>query len=303
MGTAQVMSNYSIKDLEVLSGIKAHTLRIWEQRYSIISPSRTDTNIRLYDDNDLKKILNISLLNQHGYKISKIAEMSQVELTEEVLMISEKNIKFPDQIHSLTLAMLDFDEERFEKILSKSILQIGFEKTMISLVYPFLNKIGMLWLSGSINPAHEHFISNLIRQKLIVAIDGQVASISPSSKKFIFYLPEGESHEVGLLFAVYLTKNFNNKVLYLGQSLPIEDLFAANNIFEADFIFTSFTCKPNDIDIQTYINTLGARLPNIKVLVTGYQIIGQDYEFPSNVIPFLRIEHFVEFLEQTSQLH
>jgi len=293
------MSQYSIKDLEVLSGIKAHTLRIWEQRYEIFSPSRTDTNIRLYDDRDLKKVLNISLLNQNGYKISKIAEMSKEEISNEVLMISERNFKFPEQIHSLTLCMIDFDESRFDKILSNNILQMGFEKTMINIVYPFLNKIGMLWLSGTINPAHEHFISNLIRQKLIVAIDGQLITNKSESKKFIFFLPDGELHEVGLLFSVFLAKNRNHRVLYLGQSLPMDDLTSANDVFDADYIFTSFTTKPNGMDIQTYINVLSAKFPKVNLLVTGYQIIGQDFIFPDNVTSFLRIDQYLEFLDTT----
>ncbi|MBY0424601.1 MAG: MerR family transcriptional regulator [Cytophagales bacterium] len=293
------MGYYSIKDLEVLSGIKAHTLRIWEQRYSIISPKRTDTNIRLYDDSDLKLILNISLLNQNGYKISKIAEMSNDDLGKEVVQITEKNLKFPEQVHSLTLSMIEYDEERFEKILSKNILQYGFEKTMIHVVYPFLNKIGILWLAGSVNPAQEHFISNLIRQKLIVAIDGQTTPVDPLAKKFIFFLPEGELHEIGLLFSLYLTKADHNKVLYLGQSLPLEDLVSADKIFSADYIFTAFTSNPHGLDIQAYLNDLSVKFPHAQILVTGYQIIGQDYEFPHNVIPFLRIEQFIDFLKQS----
>ncbi|MFY7911452.1 MAG: MerR family transcriptional regulator, partial [Emticicia sp.] len=163
------MSNYSIKDLEQLSGIKAHTLRIWEQRYNIINPKRTDTNIRTYDDNDLKLVLNIALLKDHDYKISEIAKLSLEELSKEVLAISDKQLNYPDQIHALTIAMIDIDEERFEKIMSTNILQFGFENTMINIIYPFLSRIGTLWVTGSIGPAQEHFITNLIRQKIIVA--------------------------------------------------------------------------------------------------------------------------------------
>jgi len=159
------MSTYSIRDLEQLSGIKAHTLRIWEQRYAILSPDRTDTNIRTYGDDDLKRVLNISLLKDHGYKISEIAKLSSEDLNREVVKISERPLNYPDQIHALTISMLDLSEERFEKIISANIAQSGFENTMINIIYPFLSRIGTLWVTGSIGPAQEHFITNLIRQK------------------------------------------------------------------------------------------------------------------------------------------
>ncbi|MDX5478997.1 MAG: MerR family transcriptional regulator, partial [Cyclobacteriaceae bacterium] len=168
------MSTYSIKDLEQLSGIKAHTLRIWEQRYSLLSPKRTDTNIRYYDDEDLKLILNVALLNDNGIKISKIASMSSEEMREQVVKMTEKSLTHDDQIHALTICMIEMDEERFDKVLSTNILKIGFEQTMMNIIYPFMSKIGVLWQTGAINPAQEHFISNLVRQKLIVAIDGQM---------------------------------------------------------------------------------------------------------------------------------
>jgi DNA-binding transcriptional MerR regulator len=144
------MSNYSIKDLEQLSGIKAHTLRIWEQRYDILKPTRTDTNIRTYDDVDLKLVLNIALLKEHGYKISEIAQMSAESMAREVMVISDKQMNYPDQIHALTISMLDLDEERFEKIISTNTLQFGFENMMINIIHPFLSRIGTLWMTGSI---------------------------------------------------------------------------------------------------------------------------------------------------------
>ncbi|MEQ9302640.1 MAG: MerR family transcriptional regulator, partial [Marinoscillum sp.] len=167
------MSTFSIRDLEHLSGIKAHTLRIWEQRYELIKPKRTDTNIRYYDDHDLKLILNVALLKENGIKISKIAEMSDGELQREVLKLTERNLRYPEQIHALTISMVDLDEDRFNKIISSNILKLGFEKTMMNVIYPFLSKIGILWQTSAINPAQVHFISNLVRQKLIAAIDGQ----------------------------------------------------------------------------------------------------------------------------------
>ena len=210
------MSTYSIKDLENLSGIKAHTLRIWEQRYDLIRPKRTDTNIRYYDDDNLKLILNVALLNDNGYKISKIASMDMDEMRAEVMKLTERSLTHDDQIHALTICMIEMDEERFDKVLSTNILKLGFEQSMMNIVYPFMSKIGVLWQTGAINPAHEHFISNLVRQKLIVAIDGQV--VSGDGKKFLLFLPEGELHEISLLFASFLIKSKGNKVFFIGDN-------------------------------------------------------------------------------------
>jgi MerR family transcriptional regulator, light-induced transcriptional regulator len=284
------MSNYSIKDLEHLSGIKAHTLRIWEQRYNIINPKRTDTNIRTYDDQDLKLVLNISLLKDHGYKISEIAKLSLEELSREVISISDKQLNYPDQIHALTIAMIDIDEDRFERIMSTNILQFGFENTMINIIYPFLSRIGTLWLTGSIGAAQEHFITNLIRQKMIVAIDGQIVKQTANSKKYLLYLPEGEMHEMGLLFANYILRARNNKVIYLGQSLPFSELQFVCELHKPDHIFSAITAVPGQDDVQAYINRLGETFPSIEIFLTGYQVVGQGLETLDNVriIPNVR---------------
>lgn len=276
------MSSYSIKDLEQLSGIKAHTLRIWEQRYNIIQPKRTDTNIRTYDDQDLKLVLNISLLKDHGYKISEISKLTVEEMYQEVIKISDKQLNYPDQIHALTISMIDLDEERFEKIISTNILQFGFENTMINVIYPFLSRIGTLWVTGSVGPAQEHFITNLIRQKLIVAIDGQVSKQRPNGKTYLLFLPEGELHEISLLFANYIIRARYNKVVYLGQNLPFSELIFAYNVHKPDYIFSAITSVPSNNEAQLYVNKLGAQFPEAKLLLTGYQMVGQDIQMPEN---------------------
>lgn len=276
------MSNYSIKDLEQLSGIKAHTLRVWEQRYNIIQPKRTDTNIRTYDDYDLKLVLNISLLKDNGYKISEISKLSVEEMYQEVIKISDRQLNYPDQIHALTIAMIDLDEDRFEKIISTNILQFGFETTMINSIYPFLNRIGTLWITGSIGPAQEHFITNLIRQKLIVAIDGQVSKQGHKGKKYMLYLPEGEMHEISLLFANYIIRARYNKVVYLGQNLPFNELLFAYNVHKPDYIFSVITSVPTNQEVQAYVTKMATHFPESHLLLTGYQIVGQDIQLPEN---------------------
>ena len=298
------MANYSIKDLEHLSGIKAHTLRIWEQRYNLINPKRTDTNIRYYDQEDLKLVLNISLLKDNGYKISKIANMSKDELHKEVLIVSEKTTSFADQIYGLTLSMIDLDEQRFEKIIASNTLKIGFERTMLNIIYPFLSKIGIMWLTDSINPAQEHFISNLIRQKVIVAIDGQYneAEQSADSKKYMLFLPEGELHELSLLFANYLIQARNNKVVYLGQNMPFHDLKAAYNVYKPDFLLTVITSRPGDLSAQEYLDALCEEFPSANILVSGSQVIGEDLDLNEQILPVSNPNQLVSFVEENTKV-
>ncbi|MFC3416433.1 MerR family transcriptional regulator [Algoriphagus hitonicola] len=294
------MSTYSIKDLEQLSGIKAHTLRIWEQRYSLLCPKRTDTNIRYYDDADLKLILNVALLNDNGFKISKIASMDAVDIKEEVMKLTERSLTHDDQIHALTICMIEMDEERFDKILSSNILKLGFEQTMLNIIYPFMSKIGVLWQTGAINPAQEHFISNLVRQKLIVAIDGQI--VNGGGKKFLLFLPEGELHEISLLFAAYLIKSAGHKVIYLGQSTPNDDLLSVYKLHEPEYLLTIITTSPSAEYAQDYINALSERFNKSTILVTGYQVIGQDLEFPSNVQQLNYIREIKDLLEELERV-
>jgi MerR family transcriptional regulator, light-induced transcriptional regulator len=291
-------SSYSIKDLENLSGIKAHTLRIWEQRYQIISPKRTDTNIRYYDHADLRLVLNISLLKDHGFKISEIAKMSLEDMGKEVLSLTSGTLQYPDQIQALTIAMLDLDEERFEKIMNTSILRFGFEDTMVHIIYPFMNKVGMLWMTGSVSPAQEHFITYLIRQKIIVATDGQVRSLKPQSQKFLLYLPDGELHELSLLFANYLIRSRGHRTIYLGQSLPFEDLRLAFEVHKPDNIFTIVTSVPGQDEIHNYVGRLSRTFPQTTIMMTGFQIVNHDQKMPDNVKVFKRLDQFIHFISE-----
>lgn len=290
------MGTYSIKDLEQLSGIKAHTLRIWEQRYNLLNPDRTETNIRTYGDDDLKLILNVALLNDNGYKISKIANMSQKEIREEVVRLTDRTLTHDDQIHALTICMIEMDEERFDKVLSTNILKIGFEQTMLNIIYPFMSKIGVLWQTGAINPGQEHFMSNLVRQKLIVAIDGQY--YKGGGKKFLLFLPEGELHEISLLFAAYLIKLTGHKVIYLGQSTPKDDLMTVYKLHQPEYLMTIFTTSPSGENVQPYLDELAQRYSNSKILLSGYQILGQDLEIPKNVKVMQYIRNIREYLEE-----
>jgi len=265
------MGNYSIKELEQLSGIKAHTIRIWEKRHNIIAPGRTSTNIRLYSDNDLKKIINVSLLNNSGIKISRIADMTAEEMNLRVLEISKHGSDAAIHIDQLVVAMIDMEEEHFERTLSGLILRYGFERAVTEVVYPFLDKIGILWQTENITPAHEHFISNLIRQKIIVAIDS-LPIPSKNAERIVLYLPEGEMHEIGLLFYHYLTRKAGLRTYYLGQSVPHEDLVTVYQVHRPSILITSITAAL-PMPLFEYFEKLSRDFPTARVLAAGMQVL------------------------------
>ncbi|WNJ19534.1 MerR family transcriptional regulator [Pontibacter sp. G13] len=292
------MGRYFIKDLEHLSGIKAHTLRIWEQRHGVVEPKRTDTNIRYYDDEDLKHIMNVAYLNRNGMKISRIAKMSRVEIQEAVKSLGETNLEFPNQVQMLILAMVHLDEDRFEKILATNTLQFGFERTMMEIVYPFLGEIGILWQTGSINPAHEHFVSSLIRQKVVVAIDGQVKHFTPATKTFILFLPEGEMHEISLLFAAYLLRSRGHRVIYLGPNLPLDNLPSICEVHEPDYMMSIFTTYPGPEDVPQYLSDLEGYVGKVKLLISGYQALLSKDSFPEHAQVFKTVAGFISYVDQ-----
>jgi DNA-binding transcriptional MerR regulator len=294
---ALAMGKYSIKELEQLSGIKAHTIRIWEKRHNLISPQRTETNIRYYSDEDLKKIINIALLNNHGMKISKLATMSMEEINKKIMEMAETMPEIYIYIDQLVVAMVDMEEERFEKILSTLFLRFGFERSITEVVYPFLEKIGVLWLTKNINPAQEHFISNLIRQKIIVAIDS-LPMVSSNAKRMVLYLPENELHELGLLFCHYISRNAGFKTYYLGQNVPHNDLLSVIEIHKPDILVSYITSSPYG-GVEAYISKLQQNLPKQKMMISGYQVSKMlqknipNVQFFNNALKFKELIHTV----------
>jgi DNA-binding transcriptional MerR regulator len=292
---------YSIRDLEKLSGIKAHTIRIWEQRYGIIAPKRTKTNIRYYQDSDLKFLLNVALLNKNGIKISHIAKMAREEVAEKIAAISEDNFEYSTQLDALTLSMIEMDELKFDRIISINIQQLGFERTMLEIIYPFLDKLSVLWLTGSITPVQENFISHLIRQKTIVAIDSAPLTTNRHAPKFIIYLPEGERQELSLLFMHYILRSRQNYVINLGHEISMVDLKDAYKVQRPDFLFTMITETSTKEPVQRYIDKLAENFPNCQILVSGYQVVAQAVNPPVNVSILRSLDHTLAFLDEMRQ--
>ena len=280
-------SQYSIKDLERITGIKAHTIRIWEKRYKLLHPKRTDTNIRYYCNDDLKRILNIAVLVNNGQKISKIASLSPEDLGQKILDLNDfQHPEQSGQIENLIVAMIDLDEVKFDKVLNNSIIKIGFEETLFKVIYPLLNKVGILWQIGSITPVNEHFISNLIRQKLFTAIDALQIKFSDKQKTFLLVLPQWELHDIGLLVYNYLIRKKGHKTIFLGQGLPLQDVERIHELVKLDVLITAFSTPASEDDMVDYLKTLSSHFKGIPVYVGGIQMENICDKIPENIKKF-----------------
>ncbi|MBO6517916.1 MAG: MerR family transcriptional regulator [Bacteroidia bacterium] len=281
-----ISTRFTIKDLENLSGIKAHTIRIWEKRYGILVPSRTDTNIRFYDSKGLKKLLNVSLLYKSGYKISKIAKLSEDELRTLVKESMAKGNGDAAYFDALVLSMLTFNQALFEHTYNRLVADYSFRHVFVEVLVPLLHNIGIHWQSESITPANEHFISNLIQQKLHVNIE-RVQHIMPDNhdEVYVLYLPENEIHELGLLYLHYelMLKGYHS--IYLGQSVPMDNLITLQSSFNRITYVSYFTIRPEQGEVESYLEQFGE-----KVLVrnedcfwvTGRNVRHSDIEVESN---------------------
>ena len=277
------MAHYSIKDLQNFTGIKAHTIRMWEKRYNIVEPKRTNTNIRYYDDEDLKKLLNISILNRNGFKISTIVNLSAMAISEEILNLAHTLNDFESQIEGLVVSMIDMDENMFEKIFNTAVIKMGFEDAVINILYPFFEKIGVLWQIGTITTSHKHFISNLVRQKIIVAIDGLVNSYNGDTKTYLLFLPEGEYHELGLLFHSYILKKNNFRVLYLGANVPVGCLIEIAKSQKINGLMTSVAAPLKYTEFVEYIKDLAQKFSDLPICISGFGIRSLGEDLPENV--------------------
>lgn len=277
------MNAFSIKDLENLSGIKAHTIRIWEQRYSFLKPQRSKSNIRFYGNEELKTVLNIALLNKYGFKISHIDKMSPGEVREKIVSLSYAEAYQERFINELLQHMVDLNISAFEETLNTYIRTKGIDKTISQLIFPFLEKIGILWLTNHMNVAQEHLVSNIVRQKLVVGIES-ITLYPTATKTALLFLPEGEHHELALLYLFYLLKSREIQVLYLGANVPLKDLEFVANLKKPDYIFTHLTSIPGRFSIEKFILQLQQRVTEIPIIMTGK--LAQSYvkKLPSNIL-------------------
>jgi len=283
-----IKSEFTIKDLENFSGIKAHTIRIWEKRYNLLKPNRTDSNIRYYNIDNLQKLLNVSFLNTNGLKISKIAELSESKLNAAVRELVSKNGVDTQASNALKLAMLNFDENLFNVTYNNLIAQTSLRDVFKKVFLPFLNEIGMLWQVNSITPAHEHFITNLIKQKIFINIERlQLSSPTNFDKIFVLYLPMNEIHELGLLYLHFELLLHGYQSIYLGQSVPVSNLNDVQKVYDSICFVSYLTVEPSKISVSEYIKNVSDVVldkTNDELWLLGRKLEEENIEIPQKGI-------------------
>lgn len=281
------MIHYSIADLENLTDIKAHTIRIWEKRYNLIKPFRTSTNIRYYDNDQLKKLINVASLIRSGLKISKVSELTDEELNAEIkLRLSggsrTEDENFETYTGQMINAGLEFDEHSFEKTFVNAMMRYGLQTTYEKILIPLMNRVGMFWSTNSMNPAQEHFVTNLIRKKLYSAIDSLPVPAA-NQKPVLLFLPDHEDHEIALLMAYYILKNNGKKVVYLGARVPFENLKSTvEQCHPGQMLFFIIQIHPFEV-LQEYIDQVSNEFTDIEIFLSGYPYILNNLQIPKNI--------------------
>ncbi|WP_459209431.1 MerR family transcriptional regulator [Aquimarina rhabdastrellae] len=303
---SKISTSFSIKDLENLSGIKAHTIRIWEKRYGLLEPERTDTNIRYYSLESFQKLLNITQLYNSGYKISKIAKLNQKEIKEECNKITHKEAQSHNAVNIFKMAMFKFNKQLFIEAFEELLREYSFEEVFEQFCIPFLNEIGRLWQTDFLTPAHEHFITSLIRDRIIIQANRLNTENNISSDTaYILFLPENEIHELGLIYANYLIQARGNYSIYLGQNIPKQDLYYLKEQFNNIKFVTYFTVEPKDHKIKSYINDMiDSKLidsdAELWVLGRKYALVDTEIEH-KQIKVFKAISDFLEALDDKKE--
>ena len=294
----RVKSTFSIKNLENLSGIKAHTLRIWEKRYNLLEPERTDTNIRRYSLDSLRKLLNVTLLYNHGFKISKIASLDGSEIPKLVRSIALKANSEQVSINAFKLAMINFDYELFDTNYEEILQHHNFEYLFMNIFMPLMKELGILWQTGAISPSHEHFITNLVKQKIHLQTEYlQKNKFELNHPIFVLFLPENEIHELGILYLNYLILSKGYRTIFLGQSLQTSSLQTLYS-YETNYYFVSYiTVEPSKDEIMPYLQNFYNKIldkQDSKLILFGPQQIAIDKEaLPEKIEMFRSVESFV----------
>ena len=290
------MSSYTIKDLEKISGIKAHTIRIWEQRYQFLQPQRTETNIRTYSSDELKTILNVSLLNKYGFKISHIDKMSSDQMEEKILSLNQIDAQKERVVNALIKEMVSLNMANFERQMDTYIGQKGIEKTIIEIIFPFMERVGILWVTNHINPAQEHLATNLIRQKIILGIE-KLPPVLQYSKRIVLFMPEGEYHEIGLLYVSFLLKQRGIFVDYLGTNVPMVDLKYLSEFHKVDYLYCHLTSPARNFKINKFFEQLAEVSKHIPIVISGQLAQAYKGQIAANIQLKRTLAETITFLE------
>ena len=289
------MGHFSISDLEQLSGIKAHTIRMWEQRYGLLHPVRTATNIRTYCDDDLRRLLNVTTLCGRGQRISQVARLTDAEISAAVLACCDDAHDYHRQVNALLAAMLGFDEPRLAQLLGEATDRLGFENMMLRVAYPLLQRIGLMWLAGTVDLAQEHMLAHLLRQKLLAATNA-LPTVPATARRWVLFLPGDELHELALLFMNYLVRARGQHTLYLGQNLPTSGLSSVGAAYHPDAVATVLTTQPERGRVAEYAQELRTLFPEAQLVLYGPLARQEGLVLPDNCVSPVLMTDFLALI-------
>jgi DNA-binding transcriptional MerR regulator len=291
------MGHFSISDLEQLSGIKAHTIRMWEQRYNLLRPVRTTTNIRMYSDDDLRRLLNVTTLCGRGQRISQVARLTDIEIRDAVLACCDDFHDYHLQVNALLAAMLGFDELRINQLMNEVTQRLGFENMMLRVAYPLLQRIGMMWLAGTVDLAQEHMLAHLLRQKMLAATDA-LPSVPVTARRWVLFLPADELHELALLFMNYLLRARGQHTLYLGQNLPNYGLTDVGASYRPEAVVTVLTTQPERGRVGEHAQELRALFPEALLVMYGPLARQEGLILPDNCVSPVLMTDFLTLVAE-----
>jgi len=287
------MNSFTIKDLENLSGIKAHTIRIWEQRYKFLKPCRTCTNIRYYSNDELQKILSIALLNKYGYKISHIDKMCETEIKEKMLSLSPLEAKQQKIVNDLIVSMVNLDSQNVEKIIDAYIATEGIERTITQIIFPLLDRTGIIWLTNHIDPLQEKLLSNVVRQKLMVALE-EMPATSKATKTIVLFTPEGTHRDLGILYMNYILRKRGVNTIYLGANVPLDHVTRIAAAKKTDYIYCHLASFCRNFNLDVFIAAATKNIKTVPFVVSGRLINTYEGKLAKN---FSLIETFPAVIE------
>lgn len=292
------MNQFTIRDIENLCGIKAHTLRIWEQRYKLFIARRKESQHRIYDNEDLKELLRIAFLYHNGHKISRIAELSKEDIYKLIQTSSAENDNYSIYIHQLLEAAIDFDKEKFEKTVNCVVVRVGLEKCITEVFYPLLQRIGLLWMTNNMIPAQEHFTSHIIRKKIILATDG-LDTVSRAKTNTIVFAPLGEFHEIPLLVANYFFKKNGHQTAYFGTNVSIDCIRHYAGLHEADRLYTHIITHMDNCGMARFVDDIHKLFPDKQIIISG-PAIKCVQQLPQNIVVIQSLREMIEFTQQSN---
>lgn len=295
------MAVYTINDIASITGIKPHTLRTWEKRYGLEISRRSPANVRYYLDEDLKRIINISILNKGGMKISKIAELSWSEIRKLATEKSDVHHSHETILDSLSLSLINLDQDNFDRIITIHEEQGDFTDVLRELIFPLFEKMNSMYLTGTIKPMHESFFNYMIKGKILSQIDRLRQNVDNRAPEFMLFQPQRSNEELGAMLLNYYLVEASKSVLNLGSHIEPTDVIQAYEIQPTPYIVGLFNAELSEKDIERYIQQILQHCPNSTLILSGFDIYRAGIEEHGRLKVLPDLQGLLSFLKEKSE--